>query len=94
MDKKKMLFELLVSIKHLDELDLEVNNPRIGLTKDNVWTVIKEICGIRIDGPLLDNKVLEYVSESVAKIKMNHEDLYEHLINYLLHAKIEVVEDF
>lgn len=93
MDKKKMLFELLVTIKHLDELESEVHNPRIGVSKDNVWSVIKEICNFQIEGSL-NQKILEYVSETVAKIELNHEDLYEHLIGYLLNSKIEIVEDF
>ncbi|QNR65444.1 hypothetical protein IAQ67_16245 [Paenibacillus peoriae] len=93
MDKKKMLFELLMVLKHLDELEVDVDNPRIGVSRDNVWSVIKEICNFQIDGPL-NQKILEYVSETVAKIEMNHEDLYEPLIDYLLNSKIEIVEDF
>ncbi|MEK4289394.1 hypothetical protein [Paenibacillus sp. FSL P4-0502] len=87
MDNNKMLYDLLGALKALNES--EIKESPIVYSIDNIWSVIKEICGIKISGPF-NFKILDYVLERVGLVKFATEDCYDDLIEFLTTTKIEM----
>lgn len=87
MDKHLILTELLMAMKGVNGVEKSSEMPDLIL--DNIWTAIKEICGIKAEGRFSD-KIREYVIDELNRTKVVDENPYGDLIEYLTTSKIEM----